>query len=638
MATKHRTHGPGRTTAALRTCLRHRHLPWFAAVLAMVLCAPSLRLGWQLDDHFHRLALTRPDLPMLSRSPAELFAFIRGDEAYHRQAVAMGMLPWWSHERLCIAFYRPVTGWSHWLDYRLWPNRAALMHLHSLVWFGGAVVAAGFLYRRVLGATAVAGLATLLFAVDDAHGMPVVWLANRNALLGMFFGLLALAAHDRWRKGGSWLAAIVAPGLLVLGLLSKESTVAVVGYLAAYALFLDRGTWLRRVGSLLPCLVTCGVWWVLYRQHGCATTGSGWYLDPGTGLVQFVRALADRATALLAWQWLVPTDLEWALSPKTAHVLWLATSGFLLAVAVALVAVLRRDRVARFWALGMMLSLVPACTAYPDARLLCFVGIGAMGLLAQLVTAVWQAGRRAQPSCWRRLPVQVLCAVMVIVHLGVAPVTLAGAADSLGRLGGTARRPAASLPADPQAVFQTTLVVNTPSYSTFGYCVLMRLLEDRPYLSRTLVLGSGGQPIEVHRPDSRTVVLRPEGGFLGHLGGRGASGELERLLFDQRCVIHSLDRLYRDATPMAVGQRIALTGVTVEITATTDDGRPAEAAFRFAFALENPLFRWLQWDDGMYVPFTPPAVGETVTLPAARLPFDNVRSSSEPPRPAYEPG
>ena len=120
----------------------------------------------------------------------------------------------------------------------------------------------------------------------------------------------------------------------------------------------------------------------------------------------------------------------------------------------------------------------------------------------------------------------------------------------------------------------------------------------------------------------RTLLVRPEGGFLAPLGNPQCGRGSEQLLFDWRCVFQASDRMYRDNTPMTVGQRIPLLGVTVEITAVTDDGRPAEAAYRFTFALENPLFRWLQWKDGAYVPFVLPAVGETVTLSAATIIFE----------------
>lgn len=605
----------------LRGWLQHRHLPWHLALLAMLLCAPSLWMGWHFDDDFHRLALTRPDLPLLSRSPAELFAFIRGDEDENRRSVMMGMLPWWSHEKLRVAFFRPLSGLTHWVDYKLWPSFPSLMHLHSLVWFGGVVVAAGFLYRRMFSSSWVAGLAALLFAVDDAHGLPAVWIANRNALLGVFFGLLTLIAHHRWRRDGWRTGAVLAPLAFLLGLLSKESTVAIGAYLLAYALFLDKSPWMGRLSSLLPCALAGIVWWTYYKAHGYGTVGSAWYLDPVTDPWQFLQVCAARTPALLAWQWLIPADLEWTLAPKTAHLFWMATLGFLLILAAAFTALVRRDPVARFWALGMVLSVLPACTAYPHERLLFFVGVGGMGLLAQFIAEVSRMVKQLPWLTWRRMPVRAFCAVLLFMHMGVAPVTLAREAGSFKRFGDSVRKAADSLPSGPAARFQTTLIVSTPSFSTFAYGALTRLLYGEPYLSRTLVLGSGGQPIEIHRPDKRTLLLRPEGGFLSRLGGRGPSGELEQLLFDQRCLMHSLDRMYRDTTPMRIGQRVNLIGVTAEITAITNDGRPAEVAFRFAMRLENRLFRWVQWKDGAFVPFALPAIGETVTLPAATAPF-----------------
>jgi len=146
-------------------------------------------------------------------------------------------------------------------------------------------------------------------------------------------------------------------------------------------------------------------------------------------------------------------------------------------------------------------------------------------------------------------------------------------------------------------------------------------LHGNLYLSRTVVLGSGSNPIELHRPDKRTLLVRPLGGFLAPAGNPQPSRAMERLLFDHRCVLQSSDRIYRDSAPMTIGEKINLLGVTVEITALTDDGRPAEAAFRFAMKPESLLFRWLQWEDGAYVPFALPAVGETVTLPAVTVPF-----------------
>ncbi len=76
------------------------------------------------------------------------------------------------------------------------------MHLHSLLWLGALVVAAALLYRRILGPTWVAGLAALLYAVDDAHAAPAAYIANRNALIATCFGVLCLLCFARSRQEG----------------------------------------------------------------------------------------------------------------------------------------------------------------------------------------------------------------------------------------------------------------------------------------------------------------------------------------------------------------------------------------------------------------------------------------------------
>jgi hypothetical protein len=91
---------------------------------------------------------------------------------------------------------------THQLDYWLWPDSPHLMHAHSLVWLAALVAAVAWLYRQILGPTWVAGAAALLFAVDDAHGACVGFLANRNVLVAGFFGVLALAANAITRFSG----------------------------------------------------------------------------------------------------------------------------------------------------------------------------------------------------------------------------------------------------------------------------------------------------------------------------------------------------------------------------------------------------------------------------------------------------
>ena len=82
-------------------------------------------------------------------------------------------------------------------------------------------------------------MAALLWAIDDAHGTPVGFLANRSTILATLFGVLTLLAHDRLRRDGWRMGIVIGPLLLVLSLLSKEAGIATVGYLAAYSIFID---------------------------------------------------------------------------------------------------------------------------------------------------------------------------------------------------------------------------------------------------------------------------------------------------------------------------------------------------------------------------------------------------------------
>ncbi|MCH8006527.1 MAG: hypothetical protein IH888_09895 [Planctomycetes bacterium] len=183
----------------LRDMLNYRYLPVVLAILASLLTVPSLWAGLSNDDLMHRQLLL-DSATTLTTALRELFTFIEPDTTV--QFMDQGVLPWWTLDEARISFFRPVTALTHWLDYQLWPDSFVLMHAQSVVWYGGVGALVALFYRRFFGPVWVAGLAALLFVVDDSHVTPVTWLANRNALLAVFFGLLALLAHDRWRRGG----------------------------------------------------------------------------------------------------------------------------------------------------------------------------------------------------------------------------------------------------------------------------------------------------------------------------------------------------------------------------------------------------------------------------------------------------
>ena len=550
------------------------------------------------------------------------FSFLDGDPVRNHTLMDFGWLPWWSDLECKASFFRPVTSLTHVLDYRVLHEWPMVMHVHSLAWYALAIWAAAALYRRLMGRTLpawVAVLAALLFTVDEAHAMPVGWLANRNAVIAAAFGILTLLAHDRWRRDGWRPGAVLAPLVLALGLLSKESVVSVGGYLLAYALFLDRGPLRRRLLSLVPCLLVGVVWYAAYKALGHGTSGSAVYIDPAHDPVRFAWQAVRHAPLLLCGQWGLPSsELSLVLSATAFWAHWAWAMVYTALVAVLLAPLVAREPLARFWAVGMLLSVVPACAPFLHDRLLMFVGLGAMGLLAQWLAgrsegAAWLPASRA----WRRLA-RVFAGVFVAVHLVIAPLLLPVGAGAMRVLGESLGQQNASLPTDEAFTRETVVFANSFTALADIVWVQTRVYRKEPLPLRSLRLCPSCTPATLTRIDDRTLAVRPVGGYL--LPPRQWPEPERAPPVSALYMLRSMDLLFRsEGDLLPLGYTVELAAATVEVTALTEDGRPAEATFRFRVPLEDPSLRWLVQRGMRYEPFTPPAVGETVEVPA---PFD----------------
>lgn len=77
------------------------------------------------------------------------------------------------------------------------------------------------------------------------------------------------------------------------------------------------------------------------------------------------------------------------------------------------------------------------------------------------------------------------------------------------------------------------------------------------------------------------------------------------------------DRVCRNEEhPLKIGETVMLSRMTATVLSVTEDQRPERVAFRFEVPLEDSSLRWLCWKHGEYVPWTPPKVGDEITLKA----------------------
>ncbi|MBI5295927.1 MAG: hypothetical protein HY869_10655 [Chloroflexi bacterium] len=354
-------------------------LPLFLSLLAVLLTLPSLGVGLQFDDYLLEQTLLRaPDLGSALR---EAFVFMDGDPSHAQASMDAGIYPWFSLPAGKVAFWRPFSALTHWLDFHLWPNSPLLMHAQNILWFALGVWLVTLLYRDLLPAPA-ASLAALLFAVDDAHGYAVGWISNRNALMVFALGVGSLLWFHRFnktRRSGLLFGSAVA---FALSLLSAEAGIAAAGYLAAYVFFAG-GSSPRKWLDLLPHALILFVWIYFYRLGDFGGWGTS-YIDPLRETVPFLRAVLERAPVL--WLGLLvypPAELyPFAADPLVKSV-WIFAGIALTVFFFKMISPLvRRDRHLQFLLAGAALATLPVCSSLPANRLLLFMGFGGMSVLA----------------------------------------------------------------------------------------------------------------------------------------------------------------------------------------------------------------------------------------------------------------
>ena len=260
------------------------------------------------------------------------------------------------------------------------------------------------------------------------------------------------------------------------------------------------------------------------------------------------------------------------LRPPLSNAFWWAAVASLGILIFAVAPLLKRDRLARFWAAGMLFAAIPVCATLPMDRLLTFVGIGAFGLLAQFWAFVFGTGRSPRSNPWWRIPARALAWFFVAVHAVWAPLAFPFRSTSPIGLWWVEHRLYVNAPLGPEIEEKTVVVVNAPSAAHAAYLPFRQLAVGKPVPRHTRVLAPAVPTVTIRRLDEHTLEITPGWGYLDL----------------------ALDHVFRsERRPMSLGEEVRLTGMTARVTALTSDGRPATATFRFDLPLESPSLVWL---------------------------------------------
>ncbi len=160
----------------------------------------------------------------------------------------------------------------------------------------------------------------------------------------------------------------------------------------------------------------------------------------------------------------------------------------------------------------------------------------------------------------------------------------------------TARKPP-GLASVPQIATQTLVLVNPPDHIYLVTAIpVVKQLEKLPVPRRMRALSSGSA-LEIMRVGTRSIRVRFPQGFFPTAFSRYVRSQNDRF---------------------SPGQRVELRGLSVVVESLDAQGDPEQVLYEFSVPLQDPSLRWMRWQDGVYVPWSPPAVGQIENLPAVR--------------------
>ena len=582
----------------LRALLVQRNAVWAIIAASLLLCAPALVTGLILDDNFHAVAL-RDNLSTsgAKRAPWDAYTFAKSPAQVH-QMIEESTFPWWSDPEARLSFFRPLSSLTLWVDHQLWPKSPVLMHMQSLAWFALLLVVVARVYRRFSASAfslGFAGLALLLYAVDDAHAMSVGWVANRAAVIALSCGFAALLAHDTWRNTGRTRYLVGSLSLMALAFGFGEAALQALAYVFAYAVCFDGGKKRARWKTLLPYAALFVVWHIGYELGGFGASRSALYIDPFADPVAFAKAVVTRMPVLLAAQFGgLSADLgdllKYASPALTAWILPLAIG--VVAVSAWLFYPLWSRRDVRFWVVGTVLSTLPVCVLAPADRLLIATGLGGSALIAILLLSALDRARELR-SRSRRF----WAGTLAVIHLVIAPLLLPVQAYGLSFMESYIGRAERSIPDGAEIADKTVVLLNPPSDEFGIYMSYHRIVRGGVMPEHIRWIANGDTDLMLTRVDEHTLRVRPSEGFLP----KGALWTLRTPNYRSQA-----------------GDTVALQGTQFTVTDVTADGRPAEVLVKFDKTIDSDELMWMRWNnrDG-FEPFRVPAVGHSTLVPAA---------------------
>lgn len=568
---------------SIERLLSHPKLTVVAIIAGIALGLPLIGQGFILDDPMILSAIEE-------WHPEHTNAF----DIYSSLSEEL-QLPWWASSQTKISFFRVLSSALLRLDHLLFGRWAMGYYLHSLLWLGILLVLVSRLYRRLV--PRLAPLALLIFAVDECHGITAGWISNRHAMVAVTFGIAGLLAHLRWREDGWRPGLPISVAGYVLALLSGETGVTVLTYAGAYELVAGPGEGRRRWLGLVPPMLVGAAYVAWYKGMGYGFKGAGFYIDPGSQPIEFLGAAMARIPALLGNALTgLPPDIWWEPSMRpplvTAGALALLGLGIVLRLGWTSFDEVERRHL-RWLIAGAVLSSIPLVAAFPATRQL----LAPMLALAVLLAAMFEALRRRwwkATNRWKRTAAAGMAIVLILVHLGAAPVQRIALQRSYAQLHQNILHTMEQIPPEwaPEQGRREVIALNVPDTFTILYGPVLLDFVRGTRRGHWLVLTAAPHDHRLTRTGPQTLELEV-------LSGEMLATALETGWPPEKKLI-----------PGTVIERDLFQVEVLEVGAVG----PTLLRFDFNIPLDDPEILTVRWGDSGFENVTLPRIGESLLL------------------------
>ena len=187
--------------------------------------------------------------------------------------------------------------------------------------------------------------------------------------------------------------------------------------------------------------------------------------------------------------------------------------------------------------------------------------------------------------------------LFLLIHLVLAPLSLTVSVKWIDRIGQKVEQVSRGLPSGPEFKSKKFVIINNPVHMIFVTCVFGHRSLRGEY-TPLIGLADGENPLIIKRIDLYTIYVGAEKGSITGYDSTFVEGN--------------------NTFSMNVGQKVELEDVSIEVKEVRE-GLPSLVKFRFLVPLEDSSLVWFYWQDNGYVPFSLPAIGETLNIEGARF-------------------